>query len=282
MDLEAVDRHFGARVVELLREQQASKSAVAKLLQNEGLLLLAMHGSNHADQPLQSFLSMFPDDDGDGYLTAEELYRHRVSADLVVMSACYSGLADRSPLPGDDLFGIQRALLSSGAKTVVSGLWDVFDKTAPELIDGFHERLARGESSAAALANSQRAFLEKYRSTGEAEPYLHPYFWAVYTVAGDDRTTAAEGAVTTAEQVGLIQVTAIEEHIPEPVAPSIANQGIGSYGIRPRGDSAATGAGREIESTVVSVPFRPGTNVAHVRIRYDVAPTPIHRENYEE
>ena len=125
---------------------------------------------------------------GDGRLTAAELFETRVAADLVVMDACYSGLADASPLPGDDLFGLQRALLQAGARTVVAGLWDVYDGTAPELIRGLLARVAAGQAAPAALAQSQREFLKKLRASGDPEPWLHPYFWAVYTVAGDDRT----------------------------------------------------------------------------------------------
>jgi CHAT domain-containing protein len=108
-----------------------------------------------------------------------------------VMSACYSGLGDRSPLPGDDLFGLQRAFLHSGARTVVSGLWDVYDGTAPDLMLRLFEGLSAGKPAAAALADSQRTFLKSLRDTQLDEPWLHPYFWAVYTAAGDDRTRVA-------------------------------------------------------------------------------------------
>ena len=69
----------------------------------------------------------------------------------------------------------------------MSGLWDVYDDTGPELIGDFLRRLAGGEPVAAALAGSQRAFVAKCRQT-DGDPWLHPYFWAVYTAAGDGRT----------------------------------------------------------------------------------------------
>lgn len=188
-DLDGLRSSFGSRLTEVLQEEQVTEPAVSRLLRNNGLLLLATHGNNNADRPLESCLLAFSSGQHDGRLTAEEVYRSPVKSDLIVLSACYSGLADRSPMSGDDLFGIQRALLASGARTVVAGLWDVFDKTAPELIAGFHQRLAMGQSSSLALAASQREFLNKYRTTGEVEPYVHPYFWAVYMVAGDNRST---------------------------------------------------------------------------------------------
>ena len=93
---------------------------------------------------------------------------------------------------GDDLFGLQRAFLQAGANTVVSGLWDVFDDTAPDLMRGFLERLLHGQSAASALAGSQRDFFNLKRSSTKDDFYTHPYFWSVYTCAGDDRTKVAQ------------------------------------------------------------------------------------------
>ena len=123
---------------------EASEHNAKVALGRSGLLLFATHGMNLADQPLQSHLLLYSDQGDEGQLTAADLYRRPIAADLVVMNACYSGLADRSPLPGDDLFGLQRAFLHSGARTVVTGLWDVYDGTGPELIQGLLERLAKG------------------------------------------------------------------------------------------------------------------------------------------
>jgi CHAT domain-containing protein len=187
-DLENVKSVFHDRLGGVYFAEEATVANAKRALGYAGLLLLATHGNNLADRPLESFLVLQPQEQSDGRLTAAELFETRVAADLVVMDACYSGLADASPLPGDDLFGLQRALLQAGARTVVAGLWDVYDGTAPELIRGLLARVAAGQAAPAALAQSQREFLKKLRASGDPEPWLHPYFWAVYTVAGDDRT----------------------------------------------------------------------------------------------
>jgi CHAT domain-containing protein len=189
-DLESVKTVFHDRLGGVYFADAATVANAKRALGHPGLLLLATHGTNVADRPLESFVVLQPQEGSDGRLTAAELFETRVAADLVVMNACYSGLADASPLPGDDLFGLQRALLQAGARTVVAGLWDVYDGTAPELIRGLLVRVAAGQAAPAALAQSQREFLKKLRTSGDAEPWLHPYFWAVYTVAGDDRTGA--------------------------------------------------------------------------------------------
>jgi CHAT domain-containing protein len=189
-DLENVKTVFHDRLGGVYFDDAATVANAKRVLGYPGLLLLATHGMNVADHPLESFVVLQPQEGSDGHLTAAELFETRVATDLVVMNACYSGLADASPLPGDDLFGLQRALLQAGARTVVAGLWDVYDGTAPELIRGLLDRVAAGQAAPAALAQSQREFLKKLRASGDPEPWLHPYFWAVYTVAGDDRTGA--------------------------------------------------------------------------------------------
>jgi len=189
-DLENLKATFGEMVRSVLSDEEATEARAKDIFNQAGFLFLATHGKNFADQPLSSYLMFRPDDQNDGYLTAGEIYSTDVAADLVVMSACYSGLADRSPLPGDDLFGLQRALLHAGARSVVSGMWDVYDGTGPELMRGFFEELVEGRPVPAALANSQRALVGRLRASQQVEPWLHPYFWAVYTAVGDDRTRA--------------------------------------------------------------------------------------------
>jgi hypothetical protein len=56
-----------------------------------------------------------------------------------------------------------------------------YDGTAPELIRGLLVRVAAGQAAPAALAWWQREFVKKLRDSGDPEPWLHPYFWAVYT-----------------------------------------------------------------------------------------------------
>jgi hypothetical protein len=192
-DLNNLKEAFGARVRTVLSGPDATARRAARLFERPGLLLLATHGFNDAERPLESFLLLLPDDSSeggaatDGRIRAGAVFQTRVTADVVVMSACYTGLGDRSPLPGDDLFGLQRAFLQAGARSVLAGLWDVYDGTAPELLGDCLRRLGAGEPVGAALAGSRKTFLAKYRASTKPEPYLHPYFWSVYTLLGDER-----------------------------------------------------------------------------------------------
>ena len=190
-DIESVENAFGSERVQTIVEDAATKAAVKTVLGQRGLLLVGTHGANSPQSPLQGCLLLRSGDGDDDTITAEEIFETTVGSDLVILSACYSGMADQSPLPGDDLFGIQRALLHGGARAVIAGTWDVYDMTGPVIVDELLKRLAAGEPVSAALAGAQRAFLERQRSEGSGNPFTHPYFWAVYTLTGDGRVQAA-------------------------------------------------------------------------------------------
>ena len=201
-DLANVRTIYGERLVQVLEGNEARESNVKQMLSEPGMLMFATHGHNVATSPMESYLVIQEDDPSivhsedssglyvtdinDGRLTAREIFSRRVNARLVVLSACYSGLGDQSPMPGDDLFGLQRAFLHAGARSVLSGLWDVFDGTAPELVARFHNGIVRGISPPQALAESQREFLKQQRTAGLSNPLGHPYFWSVFCVAGAD------------------------------------------------------------------------------------------------
>lgn len=201
-DLNNVRTIYGDKLVQVLEGTDVDETNVKQMLSEPGMLMFATHGHNIATSPMDSYLIVLKDETGDvatdeisdlqvtdindGRLTAREIFARRVNARLIVLSACYSGLGDQSPLPGDDLFGLQRAFLHAGARSVLSGLWDVFDRTAPELVAGFHAGILAGEMPSLALAKSQRKFLNKQREAGQSNPFVHPYFWSVFSVAGAD------------------------------------------------------------------------------------------------
>ena len=199
-DLNNLRAVYSDKLKLVLEASEATEGKAKQLLAEPGLLMFATHGFNDADHPADSYLLLLEDepaaegsavvgdvlsvDVNNGRLTAREIFARRINARLIVMSACYSGLGDRSPLPGDDLFGLQRAFLHAGARSVLSGLWDVYDGTAPDLIRRFHEHVVAGKLPSVALAESQREFLNKLRSSDESSPWLHPYFWSMFCVAG--------------------------------------------------------------------------------------------------
>jgi CHAT domain-containing protein len=182
----------------VVTDEDADIASALALLKQPGFLLVGTHGQNWPDQPLSSELFLFPRGSDSGRLTAAQLYLSQVGRDLIVLSACYTALADKSPLPGDDLFGLQRALLQSGGRTVIAGQWDIYDRSGPELMHYLFAHLARGKPAHQALALAQRQLLARLRASSEPEPWLHPYFWAAFTISGDDRVHFASAGAASA------------------------------------------------------------------------------------
>ncbi len=116
---------------------------------------------------------------GDGLLTAEEVAGVSVDADLVVLSACESGLGEVAP--GEGVQGLQRGFRAAGADRVVFSLWQVPDEPTQRLMEAFYAGLAAGLRPGAALREAQVAMLERnreQRGSGAATD------WAAFVVGG--------------------------------------------------------------------------------------------------
>jgi CHAT domain-containing protein len=135
----------------------------------------ACHGLFESEQPLRSALMLAKDEQNDGRLTAIELYSLKINASLVSLSACETGLGFISD--GDDLVGLTRGFIFSGAGTVISSLWSVDDRATALLMQSFYQALDRG-SRAGALPEAQL--------TTKAQ-FGHPFFWAPFILTGDYR-----------------------------------------------------------------------------------------------
>jgi CHAT domain-containing protein/tetratricopeptide (TPR) repeat protein len=121
----------------------------------------------------------------DGILTAEDVATLDLTAtDLVVLSACESGIG--AAVPGDGIFGLRRAFVAAGARTVVMSLWKVPDAETKDLMRLFYERLAAGRSKGDAL---REAKLE----VRKAHP--HPFFWGSFVCQGDAGAAPPEAFV---------------------------------------------------------------------------------------
>ena len=107
---------------------------------------VAAHGHHVAQNPLFSSLTL-----ADGPLLAYELRAGQVP-EHVVLSACELGQA--TVRPGDESLGLTSVLLQLGTRCVVSGVAEVADDLAAEVMVGYHRRLAGGADSATALADA--------------------------------------------------------------------------------------------------------------------------------
>ena len=123
--------------------------------------------------------------DDDGYLQAWEIFRLKLKADVVVLSACETG--EGAKVPGEGLVGLTRALQVAGARSIVASQWQVSDASTRALMVAFHRNLRAGLAKDEAL---RRAML---RVAAEPE-WGHPYFWAGFLLVGDPENRTLGGA----------------------------------------------------------------------------------------
>ncbi len=118
-----------------------------------------------------------PEEAEDGLLTAEDVTGLDLSGtELVVLSACETGLGEVRT--GDGVFGLQRAFILAGARTLVMSLWTVPDEATRLLIEDFYDRILRGQPKAEALRQAQQAL--------RARPaYSNPVNWGAFVCLGD-------------------------------------------------------------------------------------------------
>ena len=157
-------------------------NATTALLAEKGpfspLVHIAAHGLFRLDAPNFSYIKL-----ADRNLDTIEVFNLDLSScSLVTLSACETG---RAVVRGvDEVIGLGRGFLYAGAASLLPTLWKVDDASSAELMEMFYYSLLRGATKATALANAQRYFLARARTS--VRPYrVHPYFWAAFHLIGD-------------------------------------------------------------------------------------------------
>ncbi len=161
---------------ELFVRRAATESLLKDRAQDFSHIHVASHGEFSSDAPLLSRLKLAKDDRNDGMLSVSEIYGLRLNANLVMLSACETGLGSVSN--GDDVVGLTRGFLYAGAQNVVGSLWEVDDDATAELAKIMYASMRGGTSVSKALSQAQDQLIKK-------KP--HPFFWAAFINTGTGR-----------------------------------------------------------------------------------------------
>ena len=143
----------------------------------------ATHGLLDSLHPELSgiILSMFNEQGTpqDGFLRAHEIFNLKLAADVVVLSACQTGLGKE--VKGEGLVGLTRGFMYAGAPRVVVSLWSVSDVATAELMTRFYRRmLIEKLAPAKALQAAQASMAREKR-------FASPFYWAAFTLQGEWR-----------------------------------------------------------------------------------------------
>jgi CHAT domain-containing protein len=195
---------------EVLQREDATKERVKKAMRGREVLHFATHGHLAPEAPLLSSILLA---EGES-LSVQELVGERLTASLVVLSACETAGGRRTG--GGEVLGLTRGLLAAGAGAALVSLWPVNDVATSLLMRFFYRELHQGAPAAAALWRAQNAMRRLSRREGVEElarygirdtssgpdgedlfdfdedislgtvraAFSNPYYWAAFVLVG--------------------------------------------------------------------------------------------------
>ncbi len=194
----------------LLLKRDATEDKAKGLSPQNDIIHSATHAELSEDDPLSSAILLAKGDKEDGRLEVREIFGMDLKANLIVLSACETGLGKLSS--GDELVGLTRAFIYAGTPSVVASLWNVEDSSTAALMASFYKnlktmtkvealrqaqlQLIRGEARSDLLARRGIGGVGKLGEVPEVKPVSseplsvstsHPYFWAPFILVGDGK-----------------------------------------------------------------------------------------------
>ncbi len=113
----------------------------------------------------------------DGFLQLADIYNLNLPVELVVLSACETGLGEE--VSGEGLIGLTRGFMYAGARRVVASLWSVSDVGTSELMAHFYKAMERDKLRPAAGLRAAQIQMRKQKQ------WRSPYYWAAFQLQGE-------------------------------------------------------------------------------------------------
>ncbi len=164
---------------DLLADSTATAPHFLRLAPQYDLLHLATHAKSNAIKGDYSFLAFSADADSSTLpvLFARDLYHAHLPVNMVVLSACETGLGEYQR--GEGVVSLARAFSLAGAKSVVTTLWSVDDAATARMMQYFYKQLETGRSKDEALHAAKMNMLQEGGSNA------FPFYWAACIPLGD-------------------------------------------------------------------------------------------------
>jgi len=143
----------------------------------------ATHGLLNSQSPeLSGLVLSLVNEQGEsqlGVLRLGDIYKLKLSADLVVLSACRTGLGKE--VRGEGVMGLTRGFMHAGVPRVIASLWSVDDAATSEFMTRFYRGLLNEKQSPAAALRAAQISMWK------GKQWRSPYYWAAFTLQGEPR-----------------------------------------------------------------------------------------------
>ncbi|MEG5233159.1 tetratricopeptide repeat protein [Microcoleus sp. AT9b-C3] len=150
-------------------------------LANYQIVHFATHGMANSKNPeLSGIVMSTVDNKGNlvnGFLRLTDIFNLKLAANLVVLSACQTGMGQN--VKGEGMVGLTRGFMYAGAQRVAVSLWSVDDEGTAVLMQKFYQKMQEQKlAPAAALRAAQMEMMQQ-------EKWKSPYYWAAFTLQGE-------------------------------------------------------------------------------------------------
>jgi len=177
-EVKEISKFFQRKRKDVFLGSEAGEDLIKKIsLEDYQIIHFACHGLHDEIFPFRSGLVLSLDGDmkEDGFLLVHEIYNLKLIADLIVLSACQTGKGKLENVEG--VLGLPRIFFYCGARSVISSLWEVNDKSTARFMSYFYKNLSMGNSKSQALRLAKIRMLKS--------EYSHPFYWASFVLYGD-------------------------------------------------------------------------------------------------
>ncbi len=180
-EADAIKKLFRSKI---LMESEATSELFLRESDNYSILHISTHalGGTFTNEASIQFY--------DRTLNIEELYGLHLSADLVVLSACDTGIG--KVIKGEGALSLARAFQYAGAENVLFSLWQVNDKSTAQLMTYYYKNLKKTRSRDFAI---HRAGLDYLQDTTIDNTRKSPYYWGAFVYYGTSDLPQESGNV---------------------------------------------------------------------------------------
>ena len=164
---------------DLYLDQSATREQFMQVANEYNILHLATHGKAYDVNGNLSYLAFSTDTSGnqlENLLFVEDVYGMQLDNELVVLSACETGLGEL--VRGTGVVSLSNGLAFAGVRSQVSTLWQISDESTSQFMPQFYANLKAGLRKHHALQDVKKRFIAD-------EKYAAPFYWAGYTLSGD-------------------------------------------------------------------------------------------------
>ncbi|MEB3282951.1 MAG: CHAT domain-containing protein [Lyngbya sp.] len=154
----------------------ATEDTVVQEMSEARIIHLATHGLlnelKHLGLKIPGALALTPTSNSDGLLTSDEIFNFKLTAELVVLSACNTG---RGTITEDGVIGLSRSFISAGVPSVIVSLWYIPDNPSADLMIEFYRQMQTTSDKAYALRQAMIKTMQKHPK---------PLEWAGFILMG--------------------------------------------------------------------------------------------------